>query len=215
MSDKVITTIVDSENRIKFQTAKAGYDSFTTAGYLFKNKTESNTHFQDVKYPADFSFSDIGCLTSITNMYLKGNDNMLRIRGRNGYRMVTKNDMAKQWGVTVRNVNRYFKKFIDNNIIKHVVISANGELIMDGYMLNPLYIQTARRLTTLTYNIFKEELIPILGQWVYSRFEEISGKAIDGRTARLIADDIVVNNKRLSDVFPVIDKNNPEDLCNE
>lgn len=119
--------------------------------------------FLNKPLPRDFSLVDCGRFYKLTQYLVK--ENQLLGYKTDKIKPLTVEKMSELFGQSEKQTRLAIKRFKNERIIKEVVIND-----VKWYAINPMYALKSKYLSTTTFLIFQEELIPNLPAWVVRKF---------------------------------------------
>lgn len=136
---------------------------YSKRGYIYQYNSDYIKMFLNKPLPSDFSLLDCGRFYILTQFLVK--ENQLLGYKTDKIRPLTIEKMCELFEQKERQTRAAIKRFKDSKIIKEVVIND-----VKWYAINPMYALKSKYLSTTTFLIFQEELIPNLPAWVVNRF---------------------------------------------
>lgn len=139
-------------------------------GYLFWVRKNFAKSFQDVDFPSEMSFTEIGRMAKLAKK-IWSNTNMLGYRGHGGIKPYNVEMIGEVIGLKPRQAARFVDKMIRLGVMAKVTVQAEKKREVH-YYINPLYFFSSNRLPLNLYLIFRNQLDPFLPNWVIHRFNE-------------------------------------------
>ena len=170
------TQIIDNETG-KLCSTKVQYISAAfreDRGYLFWARKNFAKSFQDVPYPPEMSFDEIGQMAVLAK-HIWADTNMLGYRGNGGVKPYNVEQIGQIIKVGRRQAYRFVNKMIRLGMMAKVKIKTKTRTEMQFYV-NPIYFFSSNRIPLNLYLIFREQLDEVLPEWVKAKFMEIAQK---------------------------------------
>lgn len=133
-------------------------------GYNFKYKSINVRSYLDIPLPDCFTDSEVGKIYRLTG-YIYSDTNMLAYRSNSRILPMTKERIRKTITLHRNNFNPFWKKVLENRIIKSVIIDGN-----EYFCFNPIYFNSTRYLPLYLYIAFQHELKEHLPEWVVEKY---------------------------------------------
>ena len=168
MGNKILKTTSYTNMSTGLTTEKQQYvdTQFSEDGYLFWCKRNSVKTFIDTPLPNTFTWAERGRLTELQHYMLKDNQ-LIVYRSHGGIKAITISDMCRIFDMSSRQCKALIIKAKQYNVIKEVSIDGSKY-----FAYSPIYGFKGKRLSTIVFIMFQNELISIMPAWVVKRFLE-------------------------------------------
>lgn len=157
------STIIDPETGEYKENTTFVDKLYSKKGYIYQYNSDYIKMFLNRSLPRDFSLLDCGRFYVLTQYLVK--ENQLLGYKTDKIRPLTIEKMCELLGQKERQTRAAIKRFKEKKIIKEVIINDTK-----WYAINPMYALKSKYLSTTTFLIFQDELIPNLPRWVVNRF---------------------------------------------
>lgn len=163
--------LVYSRGEVVSQQQKDIPDCFNDDGYRVPTQKRGAKMFSDIPFPDTVSDADIGRMARLSKLMI-GDSNMLGYRTRAGIKAYTIEDIYKLVGLSDRRGRDFIARMVKGKMIKNFPQNKPDGTQVDEYYINPAHFFSGKRINLNLYLLFREQLDPILPQWV--RFEFMS-----------------------------------------
>jgi hypothetical protein len=166
------TTIAD-ETTGEVHSTKVQYISAAfheEKGYLFWARKGFAKSFQDVPYPREMTFEEIGRVAVLAK-HIWSNTNMLGYRGNGGVKSYNVEQIGGLIGLKRRQAYNFVNKMLRLGILAKVNIKMEGKTETQ-YYINPIYFFASNHIPLNLYLIFRRQLDAVLPDWVKQQFVE-------------------------------------------
>jgi hypothetical protein len=162
---KRTTTFDEKTGEVIHIKQQAFTNSLNEEGYRIPSRKSGARIFDDVQFPDEMSYGDIGKMTCLAKLMIAKN-NMLGYRGKGKIVPYT----AEEIGGLVELSGRRAKEFVWKMINLGVVCREDSK-DETRYFINPAYFMAnGQRLSLDMFIRFQKELIPLLPGWVIEEF---------------------------------------------
>lgn len=141
-------------------------------GYNFKYKSINIKSYLDIPIPECFSDAEVGKIYRLSR-YIFSDSNLLAKRRNNEIVPISKQDIQVIVGLHRTKFNPFFKKLVDEKILKQV------ELSYKYYCFNPLFFNSTSYLPLYLFAAFQDELKEYLPKWVMNKYLDMHEKSKD------------------------------------
>jgi hypothetical protein len=140
-------------------------DSLNEDGYRMPSHKLGARIFNDVQFPAEMSYGDIGKMTCLAKMMIAKN-NMLGYRSKGRIAPYNMEEIGGLVGMSGKRAKEFVWKMINSGVMCRE--DAKDET---RYFINPAYFMAnGQRLSFDMFIRFQKELIPLLPGWVIEEF---------------------------------------------
>lgn len=163
---KIKTTLFDEKTGEVIKTKEESFtNSLTEEGYRMPSQKLGARIFNDIQFPDEMSYGDIGKMTCLAKMMIAKN-NMLGYRGRRKIVPYTAEEIGGLVGLSGRRAKEFVWRMLNSRVICKE--QSDGET---RYFVNPAYfLANGQRLSFDMFIRFQEDLIPLLPKWVINEF---------------------------------------------
>lgn len=164
---KRTTTFSETTGEIIASKDQVFTDSLNRDGYRIPSHKLGARVFNDVQFPADMSYGDIGKMTCLAKMMIAQN-NMLGYRSQGRIIPYTAEEIGGLVGLSGRRAKEFVWRMINFKIMCRE--DTKDEV---RYFINPAYfLANGQRLSFDMFIRFQDDLIALLPKWVINEFLE-------------------------------------------
>jgi len=162
---KQTTTFDDKTGEIINLKQQSFTDSLNEEGYRIPSHKLGARIFNDVQFPFEMSYGDIGKMTCLAKLMIAKN-NMLGYRGQGKIVPYAAEEIGGLIGLSGRRAKEFVWKMVNLGVMCRE--DARDET---RYFINPAYFMAnGQRLSLDMFIRFQKELIPLLPKWVVNKF---------------------------------------------
>lgn len=154
-------------------------DVLTDDGYKVPSHKLGAKLFADVSYPEDMTDSEIGKMARLAKLMV-ATANMLGYRTGRGIKPYSETQL-----IDILKMSRFRGREFIAKMISLGVMQKNtrivGDVESEEYYINPAYFFAGRRISLNLYLLFREQLDPILPEWVRLEFWRATMEQVKAR----------------------------------
>jgi hypothetical protein len=147
----------DKEDKVFHTKVMMIPETMNEEGYLVPGHKAGARFFTDISFPKGMTDEDLGRMTRLSKLMT---GNLLGYRSHSEVKAYAEQNLINIVGLSHRRGKEFISRMLNLKVMKIV----NGE-----YWVNPAYFMSTgqSRISMSLWNIFREELKPIMPDWVY------------------------------------------------
>lgn len=172
-----VKNLVSPDGDILYKKEYQAFEQVNEKGYALMKNAYKVYRFKNVSIPKELSDSDVGKFFRLEDYLYK--DNSLRIKRNNRQVPINRNDLAKIWKVSDKQVRNIVNNLKDYGLLCEATFETMKQTVKVFYV-NPLYMMVGLRVNKSLYDLFKDQLANYIPQWAVNEMIEIEERKNNG-----------------------------------
>lgn len=169
---RVVRSVDEHTGEVYSEKSRYIQDTLNEEGYRVPSHKKGSRMFDNIYFPAEMGYSDIGRLTVLAKMMIPYS-NMLGYRARGGIVAYGEKCIMEKLGLSEKRGRQFLAKMIRLGIMQRVTRVVDSEQVVE-YYINPAYFFAGKRISINLYLLFREHLDGILPKWVIKEFQDMA-----------------------------------------